>query len=167
LICCKTDKEMNDYVFADTKEGVTTFVVHLPETGYYKLQLFGLPLTDSSKSLPNIYNYLIHCTRVSSDAHPFPKQFAQWKDGCSLTSPLCIYKEMPNLGNIHWHVLVPYAQAVAVLVDEEWYHFEHRGGPVFEAHFGLENATGKRITLNANFEKHDENKFCALLEFHL
>lgn len=168
LINCHSEQESNEYVFTHTKDGTVTFVIQLPEVGYYKLQLFALPVADESKSLPNVFNYLIHCTRAMHPIYPYPKQYAQWKEGCFLSEPLILHNDS-KLTNVHWNVHVPHAKGVAVVADGEWYHFEHRGGPVWEATFSIDSLRGKnaKITLNANLSTDDETKYCTLLEYKL
>ncbi|XP_060078585.1 uncharacterized protein LOC132558077 [Ylistrum balloti] len=167
LINCATEKENNEYVFTHTKDKTVVFVIQLPEIGYYKLQLFALPVTDESKSLPNVFNYLIHCTRAVQPVYPYPKQYAQWKEGCFLYKPLILHNDS-KLTNIQWSVQVPHAKGVAVVADGEWFHFENRGGPIWDATFSLDNLRGKnaKITLNANLSD-DETKYCTLLEYKL
>jgi len=168
LVNCRTDKDVSQYVFAQMKDGVIHYIIHMPESDYYKLQLYALPAADPSKSLPNVYNYLIHCTRATQAVYPFPKQYAQWKDGCYLFEPLVLHSNS-KLTNINWHVNVPHANAVAVVADGEWFQFESRGGPVWMAKFSLDKFRGKntKVTLSANFQGAEESKFSTLLEYML
>lgn len=167
LINCRDDKEHNEYVFVQNKDGCALFEIQLPESGWFKLQLFGLPLTDSSKSLPNLYNYAINCTKALHPVYPYPKQYAQWKDGCFIEEPRILAKDS-RLRDIKWKVHVPRAKSVALVADGEWHHFENKGGHVFEAKITLSDLRGKdaKITLNANFDT-DESKFTTLLEYKL
>ena len=164
LICCRTDKELSEYVFTQTLHGVVTFIVNLPESGFYKFQIFALPVDDDSKSLPNVYNYLINCNRALLPVFPFPKQYAQWKDGCFLHEPLCLHKDS-KLTNIKWKVNIPNAKAVAVVVDGDWHHFEKKGNH-WEGCFSLDQYRGKdkKVTVNANVGP-DETKFATYLEY--
>lgn len=166
LISCKRDIELSEYVFTQTHYGVVTFLVNLPEPGYYKLQIFGLPAKDDSKSLPNVYNYLINCTQVTKPVFPFPQQFADWKDGCYLAEPLYLHKNSP-LSNLKFKVTVPEAKGVAVVADGDWYHFEKVGNH-WEATITLDKYRGqnKKVTLNANFVE-DDTKFASLLKYNI
>ena len=168
LVNCRTDKDMSQYVFAQMKEGVIHYLVHMPESDYYKLQLYALPAADPSKSLPNVYNYLIHCTRAVQTVYPFPKQYAEWKNGCYLYEPVVLHSNS-NLTNINWQVHVPHAKAVAVVVGEEWFQFQHRGGPVWQAKLSLDQFRGKntKVTLTANLEGGEERKDATWLEYHI
>lgn len=168
LINCRNDKDLSKYVFAQTRESVVHFLVHMPESDYYKLQLYCLPAADPSKSLPNVYNYLIHCTRALQPVYPFPKQYAQWKDGCFIEEPRVLHTNS-KLTNINWQVKVPNAKAVAVIAEGEWHHFEDRGHDMWTAKFDLDKYRGKnsKVTLSANFQGAEESKYSTLLEYLL
>ncbi|XP_021365523.1 uncharacterized protein LOC110458235 [Mizuhopecten yessoensis] len=161
------EKENNEYVFTHTRDNIVEFVIQLPEMGYYKLQLFALPVSDDSKYLPNVFNYLIHFTRAMQPVYPYPKQYAQWKEGCYLNKPLILHNEA-TLTNIQLSVHVPRAKGVAIVANVEWFHFENRGGPVWEGTLSLDHLWGKnpKIILNANLSD-DETKYCTLLEYKL
>ncbi|KAK3589728.1 hypothetical protein CHS0354_021045 [Potamilus streckersoni] len=166
LICCRTEKEFNEYVFSQSLHGTVSFIVHMPESGFYKLQIFAVDAKDDTKSLPNVYNYLIECKKALNPVFPFPKQYAQWKDGCYLHEPLVLHTD-GKLTNIQWKVIVPNAKAVAVVADGDWQHFEKKGNH-WEANFSLDHLRGKKakITLNACLGD-DDTKFSTLLEYHI
>lgn len=166
LINCRTDQEVSEFVFTQTLHGCISFIISLPESGFYKFQMFALPANDDSKSLPNVYNYLINCVRALHPVFPFPKQYAQWKDGCYLHEPLVLHKESP-LRNVFWKVIIPQANSVAVVADGEWFHLEKKGAH-FEGYSNLEPFKDKKakITLNANFGA-DESKYSTMLEYKL
>ncbi|KAH3856025.1 uncharacterized protein LOC127871145 [Dreissena polymorpha] len=166
LINCRTDEEKSEYVFTQTLHGTISFIISLPESGYYKFQIFALPAQDDSKTLPNVYNYLINCVRALQPAFKFPKQYAQWKDGCYLHEPLVLHKDAP-LRNVFFKVIIPGANAVAVVADGEWFHLEKKGNH-FEGKANLEPFKGKdtKITLNANCGS-DESKYSTMLEYRL
>ncbi|CAG5116913.1 unnamed protein product [Candidula unifasciata] len=164
LIQAKDDKDISEYVFTQTKEGVLAFVLMFPEAGYYKFQIFGLEAADQSKSLPNVYNYLIHVKDALRPAYPFPKQYAQWKDGCYLYSPL-VLNAKTSLAKVEFKVYVPNAKAVAVVAAGEWFHLT-KHGENWEGTVGLSKHRGKdvKVTLNANYGS-DETKYATLLEY--
>lgn len=166
LINTREDKEMSEFVFTQTLHGTISFIINLPESGFYKFQIFALPANDDSKSLPNVYNYLINCVRALHPVFPFPKQYAQWKDGCYLHEPLVLHKEAP-LRNVFWKVIIPGANAVAVVADGEWFHLEKKGNH-YEGNSNLEPFKNKdtKITVNANFGA-DESKYSTMLEYRL
>ena len=170
LVMCKNDHDFSEYVLVQNKDGVVHLHVHMPEgPEWYKLQIYALPASDPSKSLPNVYNYLIHCVRCTLPVYPFPKQFAQWKDGCYLHEPM-VLNEHSKLTNIKFYVMVPKAKKVAVVAQgEEWFPLEHKGGPTYEGKCSLDHLRGKdaKVTLCACFDASDENKFSTLLEYHI
>jgi len=169
LINTRTEADLADYVFVQTNSADQTIslVVHMPESDYYKLQIFALPIADESKSLPNVYNYLIHCARVNNPVYPFPKQYAQWKEGCYIKEPV-VLNSHSKLTNIKWKVKIPNAKNVAVVADGEWHHFDNKGDSNWEAGFSLDKLRGKdaKVTLNANFGD-DESKYSTLLEYKI
>ncbi|XP_076460997.1 kyphoscoliosis peptidase-like isoform X2 [Babylonia areolata] len=168
LVVCGTETEHKEYVFTQTEEegkGVTLIVV-LPSAGYFKLQIFALLGTDDSKSLPNVYNYLINSTIPSSTpVITFPKQFAQWKDGCYLFKPY----HLNNLEKAAFEVCIPGAKAVAVTVEKDWFHFTQGPDGAWRGEVGgLARFRGKglKAILNANFLA-DKSKYTSLLEYDL
>ncbi|XP_052773696.1 uncharacterized protein LOC128212336 [Mya arenaria] len=162
LINCRTGDEVSQFVFTQTLHGTISFIISLPESGYYKFLLFALPQNDDSKSLPNVYNYLINCVRALHPVFPFPKQYAQWKDGCYLHEPLVLHKDA-SLRNVFFKVIIPGAKAVAIVADGEWIHLEKKGNH-FEGHANLEPFKGKKVTMNANTGA-DESKYATMLEY--
>lgn len=166
LVKCKDGSDVSEYVFTQTKDKTVSFVIHMPESGWYKLQIYGLRADDDSKSLPNVFNYLINCAHARSAVYPFPKQYAQWKDGCYLYEPL-VLNSHSSLVHVNWKVSMPKGcNAVAVVADGEWHHFTQKGDN-WEASFNLDKIRGKenaKVTLNANFGE-DKTKFSTLLEY--
>ena len=168
LINCRTNFDISKYVFLQMKDGVATFLVHMPTVDYYKLQIYALPADDERKSHPNVYNYLIHCTHALQSVHPFPKVFLPWTQGCFLYEPLTLHLSS-KLMNMDWHVEVPESNGVAVVCNGEWHHFENTGGSNWKGHFSLERhrMKGMKVALSANLKGGEENKYAALLEYTL
>lgn len=163
LVNVITQQESSDTIFTQTNGDVVSFIVKMSSVGYHKFQIFALPASDESKTLPGVYNYLINCTRLSHRVLQFPKQYAQWKQGCYLTEPLTIDPDGPLKG-IHFRVLVPNATAVAVTVGDNWTQLDNKGHNNWE---GSVSATkGERLTLNANYGG-DSSKYATLLEYSL
>jgi len=164
LISTIDDKDHAENVFTQTKDGVLSFIIVFPDAGFYKFQVFALEASDENTSLPNCFNYLIHVKNAQKAVHTFPKQFAQWKDGCYLYSPL-VLNSKTSLTKIDFNVYVPNAKAVAVVCDGEWYHLS-KVGPNWETKVDLHKHRGKNVkaTLNANFGG-DESKYATLLEY--
>ncbi|KAL8580848.1 hypothetical protein ACOMHN_017352 [Nucella lapillus] len=168
LIACSSDAEFKEYVFTQTQGNNVTLVVELPDAGYFKLQIYALLSTDDSKTLPNVFNYLIHnscCLQGKVTA--FPKQFAQWKEGCYLTEPY--HLDVDGNKPVHFKVSIPEAKAVALTVDTEWFHLQKAGDGTWQGEIkdlqAFKNKV-KKASLNANFGP-DETKYTSLLEYNL
>ncbi|KAK3095952.1 hypothetical protein FSP39_021272 [Pinctada imbricata] len=161
LIQVANTKDLSDHIFTQTHEDVVSFLVTMPATGYYKLQVYALPVTDDSKTLPGVYNYLINCTEVRKSVCPYPKQYAQWKEGCYLYEPLTLENSNCSAG---FKAFIPRAKSVAVTVNETWTQLSNKGGDTWEGNVAI--AANARVTLNANYGG-DESKYSTLLEYNL
>lgn len=165
LIQCRTEKEFPEYVFTQTQGNVISFVISFPEHGWYKFQVFATPTTDESKSLPNVFNYLIDCKRALKAVYPFPKQYAPWRSGCYLYTPL-VLNSSSRLHSVNFKALVPNANQVAIVAAGEWFQLKKTSGDIFEGTASLDKHRNKnvKITLNACFGD-DDTKFATLLEY--
>lgn len=164
LNASKDDSDHSEFVFTQTKDNVLSFIVTFPESGWYKFQVFALDAKSEEKSLPNVYNYLIHVKEALKPAYNYPKQYAQWKDGCYLYSPI-ILNAKTSLAKVEFKVFVPNAKALAVVCDGEWIHLAKKGEN-WEGNASLSKhrGSGKKVTINANFGA-DETKYATLLEY--
>lgn len=164
LLLAEDESEHSQFVFTQTKDNELVFLITFPKSGWYKFQVFALEASDESKSLPNVFNYLIHVKEALKPAYTFPKQYAQWKDGCFLYSPT-VLNAKTSLANVLFKVYVPNAKAMAVVCDGEWIHLSKEGDN-FEGKAGLSKHRGKgvKVTLNANYGG-DESKYSTLLEY--
>jgi len=168
LLNCRTNDDQAEYVFIHTKDGDLIFEIQFPEKGYYKFQLFALLIDEDGNDVPNVFNYLIHCKRAMEPVFVVPLSYVQWRNGCYLNEPKYLNKDM-KLTKVKWSVIVPNAHAVAVVADGKWYHFEKKGGEVFETVMDLDHLRAKddaKLTLNANYVR-DETKYCTLLQYRL
>ncbi|PVD30459.1 hypothetical protein C0Q70_09725 [Pomacea canaliculata] len=165
LIQVRTEKEFPEYVFTQTQGDIVSFVISFPEHGWYKFQIFALPASDESKSLPNVINYLIEVKRALKAVYPFAKQYAPWREGCYLYSPL-ILNSSSRLHTVNFKVLVPRAKDVAIVAAGEWTHLTKTSGDVWEGKATLDQHRNKnvKVTLNARFGD-DESKYATLLEW--
>ncbi|KAK7110915.1 uncharacterized protein [Littorina saxatilis] len=165
LIQVRTEKEFPEYVFTQTQGDVVSFVISFPEHGWYKFQIFALGVDDESKSLPNVFNYLIDVKRALKAVYPFPKQYAPWRNGCYLYSPL-ILNSSSRLHTVNFKTLIPNAKAVAVVAAGEWSQLKKTTGDIWEGTASLDQHRNKnvKVTLNASFGD-DDTKFATLLEY--
>ena len=165
LISCENEQEYKELVFTQTEGDVVTLVINLPGPGFFKLQIYALLASDDSKTLPNIFNYIIQSTAAAAQPIPFPKQFAQWKEGCYLYEPL----NLVNKDDVNFKVAIPGAKAVALTVDSEWFHLQQAGDGLWQGQVkGLQGFRSKvqKASLNANYGP-DETKYTSLLEYSL
>jgi len=165
LIHTEDDSEHPEFVFTQTKDHVLSFIITFPRSGYYKFQIFALDASDESKSLPNVFNYLVHVREALKPAYAYPKQYAQWKDGCYLYNPL-ILNSKTSLANVNFKVFIPNAKSVAVVAEGEWIHL-NKVGDNWEGNASLSKHRGKdvKVTLNANYGGEDEMKYSTLLMY--
>ncbi|KAL4232089.1 hypothetical protein ACF0H5_009665 [Mactra antiquata] len=166
LTNCAKNEELPQHVFTQTRGDVISFMASLPEVGYYKLQIFALLLPDESKTLPGVFNYLVNCTRISNGVITYPKQFAQWKEGCYIEEPTNLDPNS-DLSNVKFSAFIPNAKSAAVVADGSWTHLENNGDGLWEGKVNLNPYRFKdaKITLNANYG--EENKFSTLLEYRV
>ena len=168
LIEVDSEKDFPDFIFTQIQGSVVSFVVVLPKEGFYKLQLYAIPANDPSQQLPGVYNYLINCKRMTDRVIPFPKQYAQWKEGCCMESPMILHPDTCKGGEALFRVHVPKAAAVAVVAGDEWTHLESIQGGLWEGRVPLGKYFGRncKVTLNANYGQ-DAMNYATLLEYHL
>lgn len=161
------DSDLPDFVFTQTQGSVISFSVALPETGFYKLQLYAIPVRDPSQQLPGVYNYLINSQKMSRKVYPYPKQYAQWKEGCSMPDPLVLHPDL-NQDEVNICVCVPKAQACAIVADQEWTHLKQTSPGMWEGQVKLGAYRGKntRVTLNSNYGG-DKTSYATLLEYRI
>ena len=126
----KQQEDLSDYILQQgTSSDIISFQLKLPKTGLYKYQMYALPYSDSSESLPGVYNYLINCHQVAAVIIPFPKQYGQWKEGCFLHQPQEGTISRSSVGaELPFSVSVPNANSVAVVIGEEWTQLDQQGG---------------------------------------
>lgn len=167
LIGVDDEKEHPDLVFTQTQGSIVSFVMHLPNTGFYKLQLYAIPARDPSQQLPGVYNYLINCQKATRPSLPFPKQYAQWKEGCYMWEPLTLHKDVSG-PTVNFKIGIPKAEAVAVVADNDWVHLQASQPGVWEGKVPLDKHYGKgvKVTVNANYGG-DRTNYATLLEYNI
>lgn len=178
LIAVDNDEEYPDFVFSNALGNQVSFIVNLPTTGYFKLQIYAIPLADTSQQLPGVFNYLINCKAVTQAVFPFPKQYAQWKEGCFMYEPGVIptnrgphaqqvqLTQLPP--SVNFRVSIPKAEAVAIVAGQNWTHLDRLQGAEWGGVVDLNGLYGQGVkcTLNANFGG-DKSSYSTLLEYTL
>ncbi|KAK3094774.1 hypothetical protein FSP39_006071 [Pinctada imbricata] len=167
LIEVEKEKDYPEFVFTQTQGSVVSFMVSMPNVGFYKLQLYAIPSNDTSQQLPGVYNYLVNCKSSQGTCVPYPKQYAQWKEGCYMWSPLCIHKSLGQ-PKVNFKVSIPKAEAVAVVTDSEWTHLQSVQPGIWtgEVEVGKYFDRGCKVTLNANYGG-DRTNYATLLEYNI
>ena len=153
-------EDFTDYILQQGRENTVIFVIKLPKMGLYKFQIYGLPYSDTSESLPGVYNYLVNCHQTQASLVPFPKQYGQWKEGCFLHEPLDgqLSPNRQNKGSastyqaIYWKLEVSKANSVAVVIGEDWTQLEKKGN-VWESEVNMEKNWGQetKAAICANY----------------
>ncbi|XP_076461449.1 uncharacterized protein LOC143293941 [Babylonia areolata] len=178
LIAVEGEEDFSSFTFSNTSGLNLVLTVHLPKPGFFKLQVFGTPVSDSSQQIPGIYNYLVNCGQVTQPVFPFPKQFAQWKEGCFMAEPMAIVtthgpfasqvekERLPD--TITFCVDIPGAKKVATVLDQEWTALEQGSDKRWsgKVKVGQHYGTSTRLTLNANYGA-DKTNYATLLEYFL
>ncbi|TPP62440.1 putative tgc transglutaminase/protease domain-containing protein involved in cytokinesis [Fasciola gigantica] len=167
-------------VLQQMRDNQVFFLIRFPHPGFFKFQIYALPFSEPGESLPGVFNYLLEATQVhrgrNGQVMPFPQQFAQWKEGCYLYTPLdgVISPASSNGGSISgqsdtvsFRVSVPRAHAVAVVVGDDWTHLgkvldRWEGQVSLKLHWGRE----RQLALCANYDNGDGN-YGTLLEYRL
>ncbi|XP_059160078.1 uncharacterized protein LOC131943807 [Physella acuta] len=167
LTRCRDNVELPEYVLIQRKDdSALRFHVGVPESGFYKFQIFSLSESEATESLPNVYNYLIEFARVSRPAQPYVKAYTKfYKDHCYLDEPL--FLDPSETGSVHFKMIVPKAQKVAIHCGEEWFHLAQKGD-WWEGKAEVYKYRGKvnKATVNANYDK-DGTSYDVLLEYKL
>ena len=172
----KPNEDCTDYILQQTRSDKVEFVLRLPKAGMYKFQLYAQPKSDSSESLPSVYNYLINCRMTRTGVVIFPKQYGQWKEGCYLYEPIDGFLQMTrtNIGsasraqNVYFKLSVPSAKALSVVVGDVWTPLQLKQPDVFEGEANLMKHWNrdKKLAVCANYTQ-DETNYSTLLEYSM
>lgn len=178
LIHCSHDvsEDCSQQILQQTRDFQIYFVIRFPHPGFFKFQIYALPYTEPGESLPSVYNYLLEATQVNRGRNGhvmcFPQQFAQWKEGCYLHTPMdgILYPSVsnqPTADTVPFRVTIPTAHAVAVVVGEDWTHLSKvndcwAGQVCLKPYWGIEN----QLALCAKYNVDDGN-YGTLLEYRL
>ncbi|XP_041357159.1 uncharacterized protein LOC121374228 [Gigantopelta aegis] len=165
--CADQSKEMSHCVFTQRKDDTIFYNIIFPKSGFYKFEIFALPASDESKSLINVFNYLIKATGETKEGYGYPKQYTQWEGGCYLYEPL-VLNSSSDLKNVSFKVHIPKAKAVAIIVDGKEWHYLELKGENFEGTVDLEACRhkGVGVMLDANFGE-ESDTYQRLLEYKI
>lgn len=166
--------DLSDYVLQQCRGNLVVFLVKLARPGLYKFQIYALPFHDASENLPGVYNYLINCTETRAAPVPYPRQYGQWKEGCYLYEPLDgrlhpvnSARDGTDFPSILFRLEVPKANAVAVIIGEQWTQLEQQASGPWEGEISLERHWGResKVAVCANFTSTKSTNYSTLLEY--
>ncbi|XP_076460851.1 uncharacterized protein LOC143293634 [Babylonia areolata] len=161
------ETQLENTVFIQLEDKKAMYRVAVRETGWHKLNIFIAPISSEGMSLPCVFTYLFYVTKVTKEALPFPKQYADWKAGCYLYSPMFL-DPSGDLEKVEFKVKVPDAKKVAVTCGDEWYHLQENDGKwEVEACLTHHNRRGEQVKVNANFPGNEASQFACLLVYTL
>lgn len=163
----KDEKEYNEFIFIQTMSSAVSFVISMPVSGWWKLQLYALPASSDGQQLFGVYNYIVNCERVTKTSLQFPKQYAQWKEGCYLHEPLALHMNA-SPPTVRFKAHIPKVIAAAVVAGDEWTHLQQASPGLWEGMVNLGKYYGKntRVTLNANYGG-DKASYATMLEYKI
>ena len=167
LIQADTSQDVSDFIFIQTQPSMVTFLVNIPSTGFYKLQIHGNVSEDQSHTSLGLFNYLIHCKAATDTVYPYPRQLGHWKEGCYMLEPLILHADMKQ-PEVKFRTHVPKAKQVVLFVEHNVHPLESLGPVQWESTINLSKyyGTDTKLILAANYGG-DEERFATLLEYKL
>lgn len=167
LINADTGQDVSDFIFIQTQPSIVTFLVNIPSSGFFKLQIHGNVAEDQSHTSLGLFNYLIHCKEVTDSVYPYPRQLGHWKEGCYMFEPLILHAHM-NQPEVKFRAHVPKAKQVVIFAEQNVYPLESLGPVQWEGSITLSKyyGTDTKVILAANYGG-DEERFATLLEYRL
>ena len=163
----ESGQEVSDFIFIQTQPSIVTFLVNIPSSGFYKLQIHGNVFEDQSHTSLGLFNYLIRCKEVKCPVYPYPRQLGHWKEGCYMFEPLVLHAGS-NLPEVKFRAHVPKAKQVVLFVEQNVFPLESLGPVQWEGVVNLEKqyGTDTKVILAANYGG-DEERFATLLEYRI
>lgn len=167
LIQTDTGQDVSDFIFIQTQPSIVTFLVNIPSTGFYKLQIHGNTAEDQTHTSLGLFNYLIQCREIPDGVYPYPRQLGHWKEGCYMFEPLILHAEMSQ-PEVKFRTHVPKAKQVVIFVEKNVHPLESLGPVQWEGNINLSKfyGTDTKVILAANYGG-DEERFATLLEYRL
>ena len=87
LLCGAGGKDNPESVMVNNLQGRMCYTITVPQVGYYKFQIYALPLTEAGPNMVGVFNYLLLVKDVDEEIRPYPKQYPPWKNGCYMWEP--------------------------------------------------------------------------------
>jgi len=162
-------EDNGEFILQQRQEDRVIFKTRMCKIGMYKLQIFAVPADNTAESLPGVYNYLISCSRASTNTKPYPKQYSPWKDGCFLHTPIDGKLEKdPDGKPLQFQVDVPKTSSVSVVIGKDWSQLALKPSGSWEGEVNMDKHWGgpeEKVKLCAKYEG-GEN-FSILLEYQI
>ena len=167
LVDAASGQEFSDFIFIQTQPSIVTFLVNIPHSGFFKLQIHGNLYEDQTHTSLGLFNYLIHCKEVTEHVYPYPRQLGHWKEGCYMFEPLILNAEKKQ-PEVKFRTHVPKAKQVVIFIDKNVHPLESLGPVQWEGSINLEKyyGTDTKVILAANYGG-DEERFATLLEYRI
>ena len=158
--------ECNNCCFTQNMGQEFHFSIAVPQTGFYKFELYALPVGEAGPKFINVFNYLICVQNVDTYVEPFPKQFPLWKqEGCFVFEPTMLQKGVKNM--VKFRYFIPKAIDVQIKANEDWNKLEKVEPNIYEGVVDFSQANcpeGSKVKLNVKFPGRN-NKYDILLEY--
>ncbi|NXC38355.1 KY peptidase, partial [Penelope pileata] len=142
-----TEYPLERYVLVTHLKSKVSVCVMLPESGVYKVGLFGR--TNDHKEFVHICDYVVRCFSEPSWP-PFPKVYSLWRRRCVLLEPRSGL--LPEQTWVRFRVKVPKAHKAVVLGQEKTV-LQLTPSSVWEGDV-FSGVTGMRVRLAASFSPH-------------
>ncbi|XP_052278095.1 uncharacterized protein LOC127876719 [Dreissena polymorpha] len=167
LLQADSGQDASDFIFIQTQPSIVTFLVNIPSTGFYKLQIHGNIAEDQTHTSLGLFNYLIECRKVSEKVYPYPRQLGHWKEGCYMFEPLILHSDMKQ-DEVKFRTHVPKAKQVVIILDHNPIALKSLGPVQWEGNINLSKfyGTDTKVILAANYGG-DEDRYATLLEYRL
>jgi len=157
-------QEMNQCVLTQMMGDEMHYYIAVPQTGFYKFEIYALPKGQAGPHFINVFNYLINVRTVDTYVEPFPKQYPVWKkEGCYVFEPMMIQKGCNYA--VKFKYFIPRAFDVQIKVGDDWHKMERVESNIFEGivDFSAGYPSGTPVRLNVKFGQ--SNKYDILMEY--
>lgn len=131
LLCGTGGKDLADCVMVNNLQGRMCYTITVPQIGYYKFQIYALPLTEAGPNMVGVFNYVLLVKEVNEEMRPYPKQYPPWKNGCYMWEPRGIPHGCRAPG-VPFKMHIPNAVQVMVRAGDEWTELENVEENVFQ-----------------------------------
>lgn len=165
MLCGTGGKDLGDCVMVNNLQGRMCYTITVPQVGYYKFQIYALPLTEAGPNMVGVFNYLLLVKEVNEEMRPYPKQYPPWKNGCYMWEPRGIPHGCRAPG-VPFKMHIPNAVQVMVRAGNEWTELENVEEHVFQGLVDFSKpdmANGGKVHINV--KTIGQSQFITYLEY--